>query len=408
MAATAATPLRTTLLCSNYLRKRPIAPPHPTTTTTTLSQGFTTSPTRRKHGPISTFAPTSSTELDTLLSLFRSQVFMPAHLPNRQKALIYKRKYQAMLENEPVYVELGGGTERESVLLSHINRTRDEPNTRQGVAKMLELMKTPGDWENLPLLLAEWKIAGRKHGRSLPPVEKWVRRANEAGMQGVVVECVKQVARTGLCLTEVRVVREVMWGAHLRGHQHERGWEDERITGKALAHAENVERLMEGPLHAGGLEEGMEMVDPRTQPDVVGVLLETAAIKALKHQDGLDGDRKVARYAERLMGCWRNADAVGSPEDAVASAEDAVRGKERRVWAAANYELQRWAPVWKGMEIAARIVDPKTEVAEWLKSTLPGVENVLKKNCEVVESSLGRKTGVKRRGLDWYHGLRKI
>lgn len=353
---------------------------------------------------MATFTATSTPELDALLSSFRSKVFIPAHLPRRQKGLIYKQKYKPMLEADPVFIEVG----KEKVQLFHIDRVKDEPSTRKGVEKMLELMKDKRDWENLPLLLAELKIAKRK---SVPPVEKLVRRANEAGMQHVVLECVKRTKETGMTLTSLDVVREVMWGAHLRGHRA--GW-DERVTERALKYAENVSFLLEKQLHTrGGGQEVSQQPDPRTQPDVVGVLLETAAIRALKHQGGQDKDGKVAQYAERLMECWENV-TLDSTEDQSSTRaqnggdDDSTRAKATPLWVAANYDLQRWSPVWKGMEIAARILDPKTEVARWLKKTLPDVENVLQRACELVERSHVGKPEVRRRGLEWYHDMRKI
>lgn len=306
-----------------------------------------------------------------------------------------------MLENEPFYVEIGS----EKVQLFHINRTKDEPRTLHGINQITKLMKTSADWENLPRFLAELKNARRNIGKPA----KIMRRANKAGMQHVVMECVKQAADTGFVLRDLHLVREVMWGAHLRGQQG--GWELGAAR-KALTQAEYVALLLENPLHSGG-GEVKSLEDPRIQPDVIGVLLETAAIKALREkeqdqdqdQDGKD-DGKVAQYAERLMRShWEK---VNLDDDTYVDdpADPTIKGEEKTPPARADYEVQRWAPVWKGMEIAGRLLEPETEVGRWLRRMTPRMEEAVRRAADFVERADDGER--KKRGLTWYDDLKKI
>ena len=375
-------------------------------------------------GPLANFPPTSSPELDTLLATFRSKVFLPAHLPAKQQALVYKQKHQKMLNSEPFHVEIG----REKVQLTPLDRTRDEPGTRRGLAQVLGLMKEQRDWENLPRFLEELLLAGRNLSEA--QFEKIVRRANEAGMQHIVIECVKRAKNTGLVLKDLRVVRQVMWGAHVRGLQ--RGW-DKKGLEKALVYAEYVAHSLESELHSGG--RAIDTQDARAQPDIIGVLLEICAFRATRFLDGKDEDGRVGRYAERLMYTWPNttlpdfttdinnnnnnnhdeqssevtqeAEAGNPNMDTEQQTTNSKPKPERIAARQANYELQRWVPVWKGMQVSVQVLDPKTQTARWLKDTLPSIEKMLLQAQEVVERGLAENATTPR-GLKWYLDLQKI
>ncbi|KAI9832091.1 MAG: hypothetical protein M1826_002420 [Phylliscum demangeonii] len=413
-------------------------------------RAFSSSPSRRIHGRLPTFAATSSPELDAHFAAFREKVFLPAHLPRQQRALVYRQKYRAMLEAEPFYVELGP----EKVQLRPIDRLKDEvPGTLKTMQRMLELMTVKHDFDNLPDFLAELCIANR----SLPAMQltRIVRRANLIGAEYVVLECAKRGAATGLTLADVPLAREVMWGAHTRGQR--RAWADPDECRKALVHAESIMRLLEAEEHSGWKELGAP--DPRLQPDLVGVLLETAAIYVFCHCDGRDADHKVRDYAERLMAVWphavsydadhppppptpmpprkKKADAATATAAANATAANATAANATaadataataatevdatevdatpkanaklhvpEAWHVADIELQRWAPVWAGMQFALRVLDPQTPVARWIQSTLPSLDEVLRAAEALVEQSASETRP--RKGLSWYQALRKV
>jgi hypothetical protein len=158
-------------------------------------------------------------------------------------------------------------------------------------------MKDKKDWANLPNLLEGLNVAGTNtnavHIKCLV-----VTQCRVAGRQEVLLECLRRVKGTGMQLKEPRFVVRVMLAIQHRAfstdfHEHE--------TAKALKWAEMVVALMENPKHAGSRVLAGEN-DPRLQPEVIGILLELAAVRAVKHLESRDVDGKVAEYGARLVG----------------------------------------------------------------------------------------------------------
>ncbi len=227
----------------------------------------------------------------------------------------------------------------------------------------------------------------------------------------VVLACVAQAERTGLVLRDLRVVREVMWGAHLRAVRA--AWAEDE-TRKALAQAEAVVLQLESPNHVGKIRLGAQ--DPRVRPEIIGVLLELAAARAANHTGRKDVEGKVEQYAARLMATWQHAsfEDFGRQDEAQTEvATEAETGAEMeaetkasttgRNWVVANYELQIWAPVFKGMRLASLVLNPKTELAGQLESRLSSLETYLRQAADVVEESVTESKS--RRGLDWWRAL---
>ncbi|KZF20291.1 hypothetical protein L228DRAFT_249962 [Xylona heveae TC161] len=338
-------------------------------------RSFSSTPRCQKHGAIPSFSPTSSPELDALLAQFRSKVFLPSHLLKRQRDLVYKEKYRSLVSNDPVMVTIGD----EKFQLEHIDRTKDEPSSQQGFAQLLDLMKEPGDWKNLPGFLEGMHTAKRKLKKH--QMEKMVRRANMIGRQGVIVDCVQRVGTTGLALTSANVVREIMLGTHLEAQESE--W-DEQATLKALTHAEQIVSALEDPKHIG--KQPFKTAHIRSQPAIIGVVLELAAVRAVKHLDGKDVDGKVATYAGRLMATWNDANLT-----------------PRETWQDANRQLLAWVPVQNALKATLKVLDSNSEVAVWAQKVLPQVNQALEQAAEMVR----QKEDTPRRGLNVYEAVER-
>lgn len=258
----------------------------------------------------------------------------------------------------------------------------DEPNTRKGFVGVLDLMREPQDWDNMPGFLAGLQTAKRRVEGGL--LEKMVRRANESGRQGTVMECVRRSATTGLVLDEARVVREVMWGARLRARQAE--WSEEGV-GKGLKQAEQVLELLEDPKHSS--RKDIVGVHFSRMPDVVGVVLELAAAKVARYGEGKDDDGKVAVYATGTVAGLRTQE----PNAEVDASN----------WYDANYELQRWAPVLHGLRLAVGVLKDQPQLAKDVRNSTRKLEEVVSKARDIVVAHTPQdKT---RRGLLVYDDI---
>lgn len=324
-------------------------------------------------GALPTFKETSSPDLNDILASFRNAVFVPSHLLKLQKDYIYKAKYKPMLESQAIYAEIGD----EKIQLRHIDKLRDMPNIRGSINRMLDLMEKTGDWSNLPACLEGLQTAKALLANAI--LEKIARRANESGRQDVVMDCIRRASKTNYVLKNRDVVREVMLGAHLRAQQA--GWE-EVPTRKALAQAEQVAELLEDPAHTGGSKVGK--TDPRAQPDIIGIVLELAGVRASRHLSGKDEDGKVLAYAERLIATWGNADVrLNRSLDA-------------------NKTLSMWVPAWHGLKLAAEILEPESSACKQLPEVFNALEGYLARAKNVLVSHELKK---KWRGLLMYDAI---
>jgi len=335
------------------------------------------------------FTPTSHIpELDTLLSTVRSRIFLPAHLRTPQRALIFRTRHHALLRSDPVVLEIGN----ESVTLAPLDMTKDIPSSWRSIVRAMQLMSSRSDWNNLVSLLEGMKTAGRRWKSW--QLEKIVRDAGNSGMSAVVVECVRAAGRTGLYLRDARVVREAMWACRSRGVVG--GWSKAETAG-ALRNAEQIAEALEGSLHWGDAHKRPEGVDPRREADVLGVLVELAAQRAVRWQGGEDVDGKVEMYVKRLVSNLQGSQSVG--EGAAMEVRD--QGEVKGNWASsADYELMRWVPVRNGLKLAKDVLKDKMPSPDVVDQNVNKLESVLRDASAVVKGAQGDKTD-KRRGLKW-------
>lgn len=329
-------------------------------------------------GALPTFQPTPSPELDTLLSTFRSNVFLPSHLISLQKDLLYKKKNHPLLtSDEPATVRLGD----EVLQLHPLSHVKDEPNTRASFAKALDLMTETGDFKNLPGFLEGLKTARRSiKGYQL---EKAIRRANDCSRQSIVNECLRRTESTGLTLGNLRVAREAMWGATLRAVQSE--WSQEGIE-KAARHAEILWELMHDPRHHQKMH-GTE--DAKKRPEILGILVQLSAARARK-----GGDKSaVEKYASFMLSHWGN----GRDEMIIGEGD----------WNDANYKLLMWAPVWHGIKLALEVSGAQSSLGKRLGEKMNQDLEPLVKQCRDILSANPPQEGV-RRGLNMYEKLSQV
>ena len=328
--------------------------------------------------------PTSSETLDQLLSAFRSKIFVPASLREAQKKLIYREKNRGLLAQNPVVVEIGD----EKVTLETIDRLREEPQTRKGIHTFLDLMKQPSDWENLLPFLEGLHNAERKFTSGI--LGKIARRAAEAGRLDVVIECAKQVKRTGFNLSRADVVMQIFLGLHDAAMNS--GWE-EKTTAKSLAQAEAIIMMLRTKSHSGNVQG--QQGDPRTSTEVMGVLLELAAVGAVKHPRA-DAEEKVEAYTQQFQAMLNFP---GKKDDLGTRASEVE-------WTIANEKLRRVLPMWNSMAFAEQAISKNTTLRIWCGRTKEELMGIVKSLYEIVskESSLSGETRYSR-GIEYYNKL---
>jgi hypothetical protein len=152
-------------------------------------------------GAVPAFTATSSPKLDDLLTEVRNKVFLPVHLSQEQRNLIYRSKHARSLEAEPVIARIANDEFR----LQPIDRTKDILGVKTALDKALDLMKDKKDWDNLPSLLHGIKnveAPGKGGGNFLKKKKhrvwkKVVIKAARVGRLDVILECARRVSDTG-------------------------------------------------------------------------------------------------------------------------------------------------------------------------------------------------------------------
>jgi hypothetical protein len=334
-------------------------------------------------GAVPTFTETSSPELDSLLSVLRSKLMLPAHLSKQQTDLIHKPKHKRLLSAEPVTAQIAG----EEFQLEHIDIAKDVPAARRALNEAINLMKEKRDWDNLPSILEGFKNA---KARLLPyDWNKMVRKAGLAGRSDVILECVRRVSATGFRLKHGDLVSELMWQLQIKAVESD--W-SQKQTGKALSWAERITVLLEDPRHSGGRVVDPKD-DPRAWPEVIGILLQLAAVRAARYLGCKDEDGKVTLYAERLLGTSLDVKMELKDPDAPPTA-----------FALDTY-LARAVPVLYGMKVSQTVLDPTSKIATELNEKSAELEATISTRRDILAPDSLTKDGRLRRGFSLYERL---
>ncbi|KAB2576725.1 uncharacterized protein LTHEOB_3673 [Lasiodiplodia theobromae] len=325
---------------------------------------FSSSAVSQRH-TLPTFEPSSNEDLDSVLDLARRRILIPAHLNKAQEQMVYREKFRARLSAdapEPVSSTVAGA----DVTLEHIDRQRDIPAQWQVFSDALRLADTPTDWENVGKLLEGFADAGvRMRGEW---VQKFVREAAQKGALHVVLRALERAPRTNVRLRSRDVVSRVLW--EVRGVAAENGW-GEVETERAIRYAEKVVELMEREEHCGG--SGKRVVKPgdlRTLPFVIATPLELNAVHVLRYKGGVDEDGVVEGYAKSLCNNLKHFGLQEStpteesaPSDGAATTTTKSKSPNRyQNFAAAVEKLRRMVPVWHGLELARRVLQPQNRL----------------------------------------------
>ncbi|KAI0834923.1 hypothetical protein F5Y06DRAFT_300110 [Hypoxylon sp. FL0890] len=247
------------------------------------------------------FTPTSSPQLDSLLSMIRHKIILPFYLPTEQRKKIFSPKYEKKLQSDPIIIEIDG----EVFKFRYLNPFKDMPNTRRSVFAAISQFSTPADFANLRPLLEGIAHGGRK----LKPdfYCSVVRLVAQKGHIHDIIECARGAARTNFRLDNSEKANEVLH--HIQMKAVESGW-DEAETTRTLRWAEMVIELMQEEehqprrLHDEKMLEG-ELPLYRDPMVLLAPLHLTAALVAKKGPEA-DADLvdKLNKYAKDIVRLW--------------------------------------------------------------------------------------------------------
>ena len=320
------------------------------------------------------FSPTASKNLDHLLQTFRDKIFLPANLSHDQKKIVYQRKNWALITNpdEPATARLGD----EVVQLKPLDRTKDEPNTRRSFLQVLKLMRETGDWRNLFGFLEGLRVAKRTiKGDQVARMMRWLL---ESGKHPEVLEILERVEENGISVWEPQVAREIMWGAWKKVSRL--GWSKTAIT-NGTRYAEDVWNLMSGPKHSkNSIPDGLN-THPTWRPELLGVLLQLHAAKAVANEKDADARLQTEKYAGLLLTTWN-----GMELDV-----------EESNWNDWNHKMCIWAPVWHGMKLARNVLGSECSAYDVLDAKEKELELLLQEGRSAVTQHMpeeGSRCGV--------------
>jgi hypothetical protein len=216
-------------------------------------------------------------------------------------------------------------------------------------------------------------------------------------------------------------VNEIFW--RLQDKAFASDWSAEE-TKQAFAWAEMFLDMLEDERHAGSkLIKGHQ--DPRVQPQVIGLVLQMAAVRAERHLAGKDEDGKVAKYAERLLALPLDSE-LGSfyfgelddsglaprlvrlrkwREEALASGEEFSKAEVLETLESSlrddfvNHWLLYSVPILHGMKTAKKVLNPTSKLATELEIRIQELERLIPEQAEIVAKHARPN---RRRGLIIY------
>ncbi|KAI0180495.1 hypothetical protein GGR52DRAFT_588082 [Hypoxylon sp. FL1284] len=264
----------------------------------------TFSSTAQRNASIPTFTPTSSPQLDELLSEIRRKIILPSYLPAEQRRRIASPRFEKRLQTDPVIIEVDGEVFR----FRYQDPLRTTPVARRVVAAAVARFRTADDFANLRPLL-EGMVAAR---RRLPDAlaTKILRLAGERGRVLDALECARGVARTGLRLDASEKAAELLHALQMQAAAADFAHED---TARALRRAEMVVDLLQEDGHQPPRRHGR---DPQLVPGelplyrdplVLLAPLHLAAVLVARYPDeaaAAEPAAKLAKYARDVVRLW--------------------------------------------------------------------------------------------------------
>ncbi|KAI5365166.1 hypothetical protein Slin15195_G047030 [Septoria linicola] len=333
------------------------------------SRAFSQSTSSSREFPM--FEYSTNDDLNDALANFRNKHLVPAFLNRREQKLIFSPKQKDYLKENPQTIELGG----EEIELQWIDRLTDRPARKKLVKDALNQIFQTKDgkaWENVGKLMIANQTLKKPLEEKLQA--KIVRKAFTQGRSSHILTILQQVEKTGMTLKSPCVLHTLVQG--FRDMAMKSNWEKTHVE-KALKDMNLVTLMLESEQHGntGALRKG----DPRRSPEVLGVMLELAAVYAFKHADAKDVNGIVQRYADRLLSCM-SEEHVSPPEDALYLCKTGPQTA-----------FQQAIPVLHGVFVANKVLGEKMPQGEKARQVIANYESRLSSLASELESRAPEK-----------------
>lgn len=258
----------------------------------------------------------------------------------------------------------------------------DRPNKKKSLQRLLELLQGGNDWQNLSAFLEGMTLAGE----ALPKgyMERFVRKANQQGLTGIIIRCAEMAKKTGVTLADPSVTTELMLGIHAKAVGC--GFKGKEMQ-EARHQAQVVALLLERPEHCGGKVWRPGQQDMRKDLGVLGVMLELRAAHAKMEVGDVVGT-SLPNAAARVMAQW--------PREDLTVSEDAVL---------ARIQLERWLPLWAGMKFASKAKSLDEGLGRDIKNALGPLTKAIQEARQKVETA---SQGRARRCLHMYNDVKDL
>ncbi|EOO02265.1 hypothetical protein UCRPA7_2233 [Phaeoacremonium minimum UCRPA7] len=253
----------------------------------------------KQAGHVITFSPTSSPELDSVLDTIRHKILLPTYIRPEQRKKIFRPRYAKELKSNPITMEIDG----EVIKFYGMDPTKgDIPNTRKILFEAIDKMVTREDWSNLPHLLEGlYYNANRK----LLPEDypKMTRKAGVKGQTYTIIECARQVKKTGFRLDTSEKVQELLSWVQLMAIDAEM---DPEVTKKALTWSELVLEMLEDKQHQPKRKDEvfLKRFPLNRDPQILSVPLFLSASLAASQPGDEEIIEKVTKYAKDIVNLW--------------------------------------------------------------------------------------------------------
>ncbi|KAI1766336.1 hypothetical protein GGR53DRAFT_464404 [Hypoxylon sp. FL1150] len=311
----------------------------------------------RRNASIAHFTPTSSKQLDDLLSMIRHKIILPSYLPTEQRKKIFSPKYEKKLQSDPIIIEIDG----EILKFRYQNLFTDVPQTRRSVVTAVSQFETPADFANLRPLLEGVAGAGRKFPHSY--YAKILRVVGAKGYVYEMIECARGVARTGYRLDSSEKANELLHFVQMKAVNSE--W-DEAQTAKALRWAEMVLELLQEEAHQPRRRKHDPVLEGELPlyRDPIALLapLHLAAVLVAKHGAEGEAAEKLTKYARDVVRLWPEGRKLTEVQPKELYEEHDKMGYLLEP----NKFVTLAAPLLYGLETAAGVAEP--ELAKELQS----------------------------------------
>lgn len=261
---------------------------------------------------LATFTPTSSSELDALLSSWRKEIFLPSILSPHHQDLVYKTSRKEILTTPPgvsVTVQTAqspsapnaSSTEEETIKLEPMNRW-DRPNLTKSFNLITShLVENPDaqSWDNLIPFLEGLRIARiEPDSHFLPRIARHASH-RDVGRWNTILTAATMSKRTGVTLSHQALTLELVLGTFRRGLESQFSQPEPTKT------LQRIILLLDAPEHCGGKipqdTKHAKYADMRRDTTVMTVQTAFAAAKALRALSGKDADGAVARCIQKLL-----------------------------------------------------------------------------------------------------------